>query len=121
DGTSNTIMIGEQSDWCRNPDGTTNDCRSDFGHGFSMGGCPWNEWRVFNATTVRYPINEKRWNLIGVNTSDSPPNRALQSAHAAGANVVFADGSVRMLTDRIPAQTLSDMSNRDEGNILNAE
>jgi prepilin-type processing-associated H-X9-DG protein len=115
DGLSNTIAIGEQSDWCRNADGTPNDCRSDYGHGFMTGPVPWNEWRSFSSTTVRYAINEKRYELIGVNTGQAPPNRAIQSPHPGGAAVAFADGSVRLLSERTPVATLHALSNRDEG------
>lgn len=118
DGTSNSIMFSEQSDFCVQSDGTKTDCRSDYGYGFMMGPCPWNEWRTWGSTTVRYGINDKRWDLMGVNTSDSPPNRALQSAHPSAVNVVFADGSVRTLTNSVPLATLTNLSNRDDGNTV---
>ena len=36
DGTSNTIMVAEQSDWLIGPNGEE-DCRADCSHGFTMG------------------------------------------------------------------------------------
>jgi prepilin-type N-terminal cleavage/methylation domain-containing protein/prepilin-type processing-associated H-X9-DG protein len=121
DGTSNTIVIGEQADFCRRADGSRVDCRSDFAHGFMIGPVPWNEWRSFLSTTVRYQINNKRWEQIGVNTGDAPPNRAIQSAHPGGAMVAFADGSVRLLRESTSLQTLYNLSNRDDGQVVSLD
>ena len=79
DGTSNTIMLGEQSDWCRKSDGTTTDCRSDYSSGFILGNCPWNEWRIMNATTVRYAINNKDFDTLGGPSTLFGFNYAIQS------------------------------------------
>ena len=38
DGLSNTMIVGEQSDWCLTSDGQNRDCRSDCGQSFFMGG-----------------------------------------------------------------------------------
>ena len=85
DGTTNTLMVGEQSDWCRDASGTLSDCRSDCGHSFCMG--PGNDgWdRTFNITTVVNPINEKSANAYGV-PANCGPNRSFQSAHLAEPN-----------------------------------
>jgi prepilin-type N-terminal cleavage/methylation domain-containing protein/prepilin-type processing-associated H-X9-DG protein len=126
DGLSNTMLLGEQSDWCRDSTGALMDCRSDYGQTFLLGPVPWNEWLSRHSTTVRYPINEKRWNLSGIQnlvvttTTTQGINRPIQSAHAGGANVVFGDGSVRMLSDGTTIQTLYNLANRDDGNAIDA-
>jgi prepilin-type processing-associated H-X9-DG protein/prepilin-type N-terminal cleavage/methylation domain-containing protein len=79
DGTSNTLLAAEQSDWLTDTGGKRIDCRSGGYYGFLMGceNCPGSpnasyNWcatnagaevggdnRTFNVTSVRYPINYK--------------------------------------------------------------
>ena len=118
DGTSNTMLVGEQSDYCRTAAGATVDCRSDFGHSFSMGpGWP-GENRNWNVTSVRYRINDKAWENKGVGDVYYGQNRPLQSVHTGGINALLADGSVRFLTETITLPTLYNLANRNDGNVL---
>jgi prepilin-type N-terminal cleavage/methylation domain-containing protein/prepilin-type processing-associated H-X9-DG protein len=117
DGTTNTLAVGEQSDWCYIVGGTRQDCRSDCGHGFPMGPENYNWDRAFNLTTVIHRLNEKSWTGLGVQ-GNCGPNRPLQSAHASGAMVLLCDGSVRFLADSIDISTLYDLADRDDGHIL---
>ncbi len=119
DGLSNTMIVAEQSDFCRNSAKAPIDCRSDFGHSFSMGPGPAGENRHWNVTSVRYAINNKTWENKGVGDTYYGQNRPIQSAHASGANVLMADGSVRLLTDATTLQTLYNLANRDDGNVVN--
>lgn len=117
DGTSNTMMVGEQSDSCVDTDGTLRDCRSDFGHGFAMG--PEqnaNNQRDWNITTIRYGINTKAWNLKGIGDPVYACNRPLLSVHPGGTNVLMADGAVKLLLMDIDLQTLKNLANRDDSN-----
>jgi prepilin-type N-terminal cleavage/methylation domain-containing protein len=116
DGTSNTLAVVEQSDFCRDANGLEEDCRSDCYHGFPMG--PGNDgWqRAFNTTTVLHRVNEKSINALGV-PGNCGPNRAIQSVHAGGAQVLLCDSSVRFLSEAIPIQTLYNLANRDDGNV----
>jgi prepilin-type N-terminal cleavage/methylation domain-containing protein/prepilin-type processing-associated H-X9-DG protein len=115
DGTSNTLAIAEQSDWCFDGMGNVMDCRSDCEHGFQMG--PGNDgWeRQFNLTTALHRINEKSWLGVGIE-GNCGPNRPMQSAHSGGATAAFADGSVRFLSENLDIQMLYNLSNRDDGN-----
>ncbi|OWK39955.1 DUF1559 domain-containing protein [Fimbriiglobus ruber] len=122
DGTSNTIAVGEQSDYCVMADGSKGDCRSASDLGFTMSittSWPSGETRIFNMTTVRYQISKD-----GTLANTSSPgnyggNSPLQSAHTGGAvNVVFADGSVRSLAASIPVQTLKLLADRADGQVL---
>ena len=66
DGTSNTLMVGEQSDWCvRTPGGTLMDCRSDCGHGFCMGPAgPTDQYdRDFNASCISSGVGTRDYNV----------------------------------------------------------
>ena len=119
DGTSNTMVVAEQSDFCRNAAKAPFDCRSDFGHSYAMGPGPAGENRHWNVTSVRYAINNKTWENKGVGDTYYGQNRPIQSVHSSGANVLLADGSVRLLTDATPLQTLYNLANRDDGNVVN--
>lgn len=118
DGTSNVMVVGEQSDHCRDAAGGRRDCRSDFGHSFSMGPGRAGENRNWNLTTVRYKINDKTWENKGVGDTYYGQNRPLQSAHSGGINGLLGDGSVRFIRDSLDLQTLYNLSNRDDGRTL---
>ena len=120
DGSSNTLLIGEQSGWCYAADGSKADCRSDYGHCFTMGATPADniDDRWFNSTTIRYPINYRAWNTTGIGDQYYACNRPIQSAHAGGAQVTLGDGSVRFLYDEMDLKTLFNLANRDDGNAL---
>ena len=114
DGTSKTLMVAEQSDWCYTALDNRADCRSDCGHGFAMG-FPRDDWdQHYNITTVLHELNEKQWTLLGI-AGNCGPNRPIQSAHPGGAHVLSADGAVRFLVETIDLQTLYNLANRDDG------
>ena len=117
DGTSQTAIVGEQSDFCLTNTRQKVDCRSDYGHGWTMGSHK-SEFRTFNATSVRYPINSKNWNLTGVGEPYYALNRPIQAVHAGGAMVLFADGSVQLLRQQLALQTWFDLCNRDDGHSI---
>jgi len=117
DGTSNTMMVSEQSDWCRNSANAKLDGRSDHGHTFLMGGVDGDN-RTWNITTLRYAINNRTWENVGVGDTFYGQNKPLVSPHTGGVNAAMGDGSVRFLRDSISLQTLYDLANRDDGNVL---
>jgi len=115
DGTSKTIMVGEQSGWCVNDTGAKVDCRSDCGYGFTMGVSRNDTWeRQFNLTCVIHPVGEFSYLAYGV-AGDCGPNRPLQSAHPGGAQVLLADASARFLSSSTDLQILYNLANRDDG------
>ncbi|MCX7426009.1 MAG: DUF1559 domain-containing protein [Planctomycetia bacterium] len=117
DGTTNTLMVGEQSGWCIDASGNKADCRADCGHGFPMG--PGNDgWeRAFNTTCVLHKINERSMSALGVE-GNCGSNRPIQSVHPGGAQVGLADGSVRFLEETTAIQILYDLANRDDGHVF---
>ncbi|MDB4766786.1 DUF1559 domain-containing protein [bacterium] len=120
DGSTNTILIAEQSDFLINANGGNIMCVSDGGHGFNMGARqrPF-EGRIFNLTTVTWRINEKDYVTVaaGGGGGNTGPNRPIQSAHPGGANVAVADGSVHFLDDGLDLQTLFNLADRNDGNV----
>lgn len=133
DGTSNTMIVAEQSDFLFLDNGTKVDWRADGPHGFAMGTplttSPPSSGagdRPFNTTTVRYALNKKKgWPANGgsgdcttgvcVNTGGNTP---IRSAHTGGAQAVFADGSVRFMTDSITVAVLAQLATRDDGTVI---
>jgi len=118
DGTSNTMVVGEQSGWCIDNNGMKTDCRSDCGHGFPMGPSNKDPWeRQFNLTCVIHRLGERSMMALGV-SGNCGPNRPIQSAHPNGAHALFADGSAHFLSDGMDVQTLYDLANKSDGHTL---
>jgi len=143
DGTANTMIVAEQSDWLRD----LNPASSRKYHGdpgWTVGGTgagggfltgtrrfdpvpqvarpggspsPWGA-DCWNINVVRYPPNLNR--VIG---SPSLPgcsenhgiNNPLQSAHRGGVTVGMTDGSIRFLSDTTDLAALLRMAIRDDG------
>lgn len=117
DGTSNTMIIAEQSGpiamsdyrsvyyggWCGITTG---------GKAPGMTGSPWGS----GTTSIRYTINPKTVAVGTDNTWDA--NTALTSYHVGGVNVLMADGAVRFISDNIDFQTLLRVAARDDGQVL---
>ncbi|MES2788901.1 MAG: DUF1559 domain-containing protein [Planctomycetota bacterium] len=118
DGTSNTAMLGEQSDWGK-VSGANTDIRNGQAHSSWMGcsliGVPGNGgWtgdnRTWGVTTVKYPIGLKDmtngqlgniWAQSNGVLPDMGANHPIQSAHAGGAFVLLSDGHTKFLTSSI--------------------
>jgi len=113
DGTSNTMLLGEQSDWCYDAAGALITCSSDCLHGFIMGPRRNGFSRSFNLTTLAHPINEKNIEAYGVQ-GNCGPNRAVQSSHPGGAHVALLDGSIQFLSDETDLATLMALADRDD-------
>ncbi|MCY2942324.1 MAG: DUF1559 domain-containing protein [Planctomycetota bacterium] len=132
DGTSNTIIVGEQSDHLR--DAANKEIFGGWGaitsqgpHGWAMGcgssnSAPpaFNGDRAFNTSTTRWSINQRGLgNTAGNGTNDNTGNNIpISSAHTGGANVGMADGSVKFMTQNIVLLTLQYLSDRADGNVV---
>ena len=143
DGTSNTIMIGEQSgrmylgDGRALPVGTdvNSDGRVDNNRGFHMGtshvgypsgdntmdspgNCAHNNCaRCYNSTTINTRGIVSK-GLVFNDYGELRCNKPLNSQHANGINALFADGHVAFVTANLPLDTLKLLVNRDDGGAV---
>ncbi len=135
DGTSNTIVVGEQNDAIVTLDGKKNYWNASTANGWEIGSrfragvAPpdqgnGSDVRHFQMTTVRYGINQKKGWTNGGDCggqgvcSNMGNNIPLNSAHTGGVNVGMGDGSVRFLRDGISIATLAQLATRDDGVVL---
>ncbi|MSU77709.1 MAG: DUF1559 domain-containing protein [Gemmataceae bacterium] len=124
DGTSNTMMFGEQSDFGSDPgvdpSGTVrqpHDIRQTFRAGVWAG----SNGEGMSAVTVRYPINTK----ARVNFQDGIArygwNTPIQSAHSGGAFMVRCDGVATFVSSSISFNVLKYLCVRDDGQSVSIE
>jgi len=130
DGTSNTIMVGEQSDHLRDTNnapvtGSWLAITSAGPHGWAMGidrnnPPPAAGDRSFNCITTRWPINYRgAGNNGGNGTNDNTGNNIpMSSGHTGGAMCLFADGGVRFMPATTPVTTLQMLSGRADGLVI---
>lgn len=121
DGTSNTVMVAEQS-------GLVN--KTDIRNGYYS---PWGSCTVANPvgvqpagsdmwgmslTSVAYAINSKTASSAGSDTSYKG-NSILNSAHTGGINVLLGDGSIRFIPDSVNFATFQALCVRNDGIVAN--
>jgi prepilin-type N-terminal cleavage/methylation domain-containing protein len=135
DGTSNTMMVGENSAKPPNFDGAeyrigtsksgawtgNKNPREPNGNGtWSSTGVHNTEsattdMRSYNVSTVRQAPNPKGLANFQLSRVCNPP---LKSTHPGGVYVLRADGSVIFITDSIDVRTLYNLADRDDGNAV---
>ncbi|HCS50903.1 DUF1559 domain-containing protein [Rubinisphaera sp.] len=141
DGTSNTMAIGEQSNYIRNGTNNKYDARPDGASGAWMGHNQRaqdvngngtydpannnNNSRCFNLTTIHINVPIGLKNLLPAPDGTGIPgtraqdcNTPLVSAHSGGVQILLADGGVRFISDNINMQTARNLANRDDGQVL---
>jgi len=119
DGLTNTIIVGEQSDFVIDTNGNrtaTINNHQGFMCGINKTAFGFTE-RTFNTTTIMYPINGSTLSLTGVKNNDGT-NNGMFSAHPGGAQVAISDGSVRFLSENLELRTLKLLATRDDGQVL---
>lgn len=138
DGTTKTIMLGEQSAPVVAANGQRLDFRGSLAEGAWMGsdsnGATIGTGDSYNTTTVRYPIGYQgftgtRADGFNVNSLTASPlvafaagqNQPFDSNHGGGAFVLRADGGVKFLNRLIELSTLLRMAQRDDGQVLGDE
>ena len=139
DGTSNTVVVGEQSDWAnpRQTDPYYDDIRSSDSRGGFMGtshvvkpngngsmrGCQTttatltNCERCYNTTTINlWSIGVKTFHFASM--GDQRCGTPIQSVHPGGAMLLFADGHVAFGKSSMDLQTLKNLADRDDGRVV---
>lgn len=117
DGSSNTLLASEQSDFQWNPvNGQKVDRRSS-GHAGSTWACgqgtgSWSQ----NVTTLRYPI-AGGFGMAG-NLNPYEVNIPFFSTHPGGVMASLADGSVRFISENIDFSTLTALADRGDGAVV---
>ena len=132
DGTSNTILVGEQSDHLRDANNRpiipgTGAITSQGPHGWVMGAADYaggpgasNNERQFNVVTTRWMINQRGLgnNAANGTNENSGSNIPFSSSHTGGAQMLMGDGSVRFMRDSTTLRVLQALSTRDGGEVL---
>ena len=139
DGTSNTLLATEDSDYLIDNNGAKQEAWGATPCGFLSGGASvgpgiGGDARGFNFATVRYRINQKTgWPNNRASTGvggdgdinngvDNPgANTPFNSAHTGGVNSLFADGSVKFLRDSTDLLTLARLATRDDGQVITGD
>lgn len=133
DGSSKTVAVSEQADYLVSTNGSRQPWRAGYEIGW-MGGCGDSKLlpsyvraggadnRTLNQSTIRYPLNKKTGWATGTGDcagtgvcKDQGANIPLNSAHTAGVNAVFCDGSVRFFADSMSVAALARAATRDDG------
>ena len=109
DGTSNTMIIGEQSGLINN-----GDYRSNYYGGWS-GHNGLSSWGT-GVQTIRYSPNPSTAPAGGDQTYNA--NTPLTSAHEGGVHVLLADGAVRFLSENVDLSTQLALGMKNDGNVL---
>jgi prepilin-type N-terminal cleavage/methylation domain-containing protein/prepilin-type processing-associated H-X9-DG protein len=117
DGTSNTMMISEDSQMSL----TNTDLRADHADGSWIGDpSTWNSGgggsRCFNRTTLRYAIGTRDATLNGV--GGQACNTPLVSQHAGGVHALLCDGSVRFLSNNLDLATAKYLAMRNDSQLI---
>jgi prepilin-type processing-associated H-X9-DG protein len=148
DGTSNTVMVGEQSGQTYHNNGSTlplsgdpnGDARVDNNRGFHMGtsyvgfptgnnsmgptptnggNCPQtNCARCYNTTTISTRGIASK-GFVFNDYGELRCNKPLNSPHTGGVNLLFADGHIAFVSESLPLATLKNLVNRDDGAVVN--
>ncbi|MES2790733.1 MAG: DUF1559 domain-containing protein [Planctomycetota bacterium] len=123
DGTSNTMFVGEQSDFLIDPTGTKVVNISSGPHGMWMGTASASE-RPFNTTTVRFTPGYKISENAGANCPNTGvcgnmgSNNPIQSAHVGGAHILLGDGGVRFVSANINLNNFLYLASRADGKVI---
>jgi prepilin-type processing-associated H-X9-DG protein len=113
DGTSKTMMVSEK--WVH-----TAKSQGSGGQADDRG---WTDGWDFDAqrsTLIRPRADGEVPEPSDANPND-PGNYPLGSAHAGGINVAFADGSVGAVTYEVNLETLNQLGNRYDGEVIDEE
>jgi prepilin-type N-terminal cleavage/methylation domain-containing protein/prepilin-type processing-associated H-X9-DG protein len=122
DGTSQTILLGERSH---------HEPRWPLLYRYNVNFTSWGQWFGGLGYTSRQPLEQINWKLpasldAGAPAQGTPAFNDLYykrvsvygSEHAGGANLAFADGSVKFVSDRISLLTLRALCTKAGGEVV---
>lgn len=113
DGTSNTVMVAEQSG--RNFNGTALvDGRADHNDGLWMGSG--GDARCFNTTTLRHPFGSTNATLA--HAGGQGCNSLINSEHTGGVQVLLGDGGVRFVSSNVDFNTTVLLVTRNDNQVV---
>ena len=129
DGTTNTIMVAEQSGQVNGVERSANALGGWFSYG-NVGSTTWNTGTTLpltaggtrypgGTTAVRYPPNSY-W-TSGAPTqaaSQYSANTVINAYHEGGVHVLLSDGAVRFISENISMDTLRQLCVRDDGAVI---
>jgi len=123
DGLSNTILVGEQSNFLFDATGIQKaDARAGATWGWAMGSnSGWTNGPGGGGEhTVRYAPNAKVLNAEGADstTEHRRINTPLNSAHVGGVQILMGDGAVKFVSDNINLATLTYLAVRDDNQVV---
>jgi len=131
DGTSNTICVGEASQWSVESNGIRHVNSGGYQAGWQAGtfvpGTPPNFGlspfpgititdRPMNLTTIRYAPSST-YGQPGIHETTGV-NNPLTSPHAGSVHVLLADGAAKSISENIDLATFKNLANRDDGNVI---
>ncbi len=130
DGSSNTMIVGEASNYAVDASGTKQRVDGSFGASWISGtmsnGTPPSfanpfsaalaPMPAYNITTLRYAPNSSYVNA-GIYFNHGA-NNPLTSAHEGGVQVALADGSVRFISENLDIVIIKRLATRDDGQVV---
>lgn len=139
DGTANTLLVGEVSDWYYNAQGQRFNPALAQSGGWPAGtnldfkieaeGKPIPADRVFNLITIDHPVGTNNRNGSGKGGPDwetrgigrAGLNNPLLAAHPAGAMVAYADGHIQLLTKQTALYIVKRLAIRDDSGVIGCD
>ncbi len=125
DGTSNTMVVGECSEYAKDQNGKLCSVHGSFPSSW-MTGTNWQDTptrsasagirSIYNLTTIRYAPNSS-YTLPGVRENHGA-NNPLTSPHIGGIFILMADGAVRWYSDNSDLTILKSLATRDDGRLV---